>query len=380
MLSDDIQLLVQAIHEPAQCIAEEAVEAVRPAAGAVEFAVVARPRQVVVVAEQVAGGLRQAGFEQDGQLQQTPGAPVAVPERMDPHEVDVREDRLDDGERGGLDVRRREIVKHRAQALQQELGVAPLRAAVATDDHVARAHAAGRHAVVHVQPVQHAGVHPFDVLDREVDAPFLLQLVAQLLAGGNNVVEFALEVLAGRRQLEQAGQGRPRFVLRERVPLDGGSGKCAFGKVERVDVVGDLRRQRRVGDLPALGDRFTQRKPVRVLQPAQIEVEREPRMRPLVWPLLCHASCPRSHAHQPLTLQRIPPLWWQASAEFGAWIVHWLDRPKCCTKVWRPGGADGPTLTVRAATQRRCHGAECDATRLAGARQWIAAARRSCRR
>ena len=197
----------------------------------------------------------------------------------------------------------REIVQHRTQALQQKLGVAPLRAAVATDGHVARAHSAGRHAVVHVQAVQHLGVHPFDALDRERDAPFLLQLSAQLVAGDNDVVELAFEVLAGGRQLERAGQGRKRFVLRERVPLDGGGGKGALGQIELVDVVGDSRGQRRVGDLPALGGCFSERKPVRGLQSAQVEVEGEPRVRPLVWPLRCHASCPRSHVHQPLTLQ-----------------------------------------------------------------------------
>lgn len=70
-----------------------------------------------------------------------------------------------------------------------------------------------------------------------------------------------------------------------------------------VSVVGDLRIQGRGGDVRALGGCFAQREPVRVLQPAKIEMEGEPRMRTFIWPLACHVFCPSSTPQTALILQ-----------------------------------------------------------------------------
>ena len=65
----------------------------------VEVAVVILPGLVVVVAEEVDCGLGNSGGEEDVKLDEACGSAVAVAERVDPGEIDVGDDGLQDGER-----------------------------------------------------------------------------------------------------------------------------------------------------------------------------------------------------------------------------------------------------------------------------------------
>jgi len=52
-----------------------------------------------VIAQEVRGRGRDAGFEEDVKFQQTGRPAVTVVERVDPGQIEVRDNRLQDGER-----------------------------------------------------------------------------------------------------------------------------------------------------------------------------------------------------------------------------------------------------------------------------------------
>ena len=298
MRADALGLLSEPLDQPVDRVGREAVDSVLSLAGARQLPVVFGPRQVVMVAQQMAGGLRQPRLRQDGELDQPRRAPVAVAERMYPDQIEMGEDRLEDRERMAVVRRQVETVEDFAQPRQQVFGVLPARAAIGVDGHVRGPDAAGRHMVLHFEAVQDHAVQPLDELDGQGDAAVPVQLADQQVASRDDVVDFLPEIALRRRQRQLAVDQAAHLVFGQGVALDGGRRQDALGQIEPVQVVGDRGVERRAGDVLDPGDGFAEGQPVGMFQPPEIEGKGQPRMRPLVWTarcrLRCHLSCPHN--------------------------------------------------------------------------------------
>ena len=286
--ADPLHLLPKAIDEPGQRVGHETVNPLRGPAGAFQLPVIVRAGLVVVVAEQVADGLWQARLQQDRELKEPSRAAIAVAEGMYPHEVHMGEDGLQDGERSGIDARRGQVVQDIAEPLQQEPGIPPFGAAIPAHGHVHGSHLAWRHMVFHLQAREHLRVHSFERRHRHRNGALREQLVNDPVVRCHNVVDFLFEVRPRGWQVQGARNGRKRLFLRQRVAFNGGRGQGTLRQIDLVDLFGHAWCQGCHGDMVAIGYHFTQRQPIRMAQTAQVELEREPRMCPLVWPSVCH--------------------------------------------------------------------------------------------
>ena len=246
----------------------------------------------------MAGGERQPRLQQDGQFDQARGAAVAGAERMDPDQMEMGEDRLQDGERMFVAGRKVEIVQNAAKARQQSLRLPPVRTATGADGHVRLPHPAGRDVILDVQAAQHRLVHPLDAFDGEGNAAAGLQFVDQPAAGGDDVVDLAGEIPAGRRQSQRAVDDAAGLLFGQRVALDGRRRESALREIEPVQLLGDRRVERRAGDVPAHGSGFAQRQPVGMLQAPKVEGKGQPWMRPRVCPAFRRLCCHRLTPHK----------------------------------------------------------------------------------
>ena len=307
MLADLADLLAQPVGEAGDGVGGETVYAPLRPAGARQLAVILGAREVVMVAQQMACRLRQARLQQDRQFDQARGAAVAVAERVYPRQMDMREDRLEYRERMAVCLRRREVRQRRAQAIQQIRRVAPAGAAVGAHRNVGRPHPARNDVVLRLQPAQDDAVHARDGLGGERNPVRAGQLACELAIGGGDVVDFPPQIFPGRRQLQRALDARAGLCLRQGVALDGGRCQRALREIQLVDGLGDLRMQRRGGDAFAHRRACAERQPVGVFEPARVEGEVDPPMRPLVLPARRRAPCHGPWIPYATVTQRIFP-------------------------------------------------------------------------
>ncbi len=94
---DGLHLIVEPVAKPLDRVLEEGQYVTAGLTGAFQSTVVGGSGKSVVIAQQVGRGGRHSRVDQDGKLQQSRRAPVAVAERAYPGDVEVSDDGLDQG-------------------------------------------------------------------------------------------------------------------------------------------------------------------------------------------------------------------------------------------------------------------------------------------
>src|SRR5262249_21447229 len=114
-------------------------------------------------------------------------------------------------------------------------------------------------------------------------------VVHDVLAGGEDVVDFLLQILLRLRQLEIARDARSHLLLGERVTLDGRRRVNALGDVHRSELFRGVRAKRGAGNVFDLGGTLPQDGPERPPQdPGGVELEADMFVSVLPCPVICH--------------------------------------------------------------------------------------------
>ena len=296
-----------------------------------------------MVAHQVRRGERNPGPRQQQVLDEPRRPPVAVPVRVNPRNVQVGQRRFQDalghaaavgilegatdgrrgirrgGHVGGSHVggdsgvrrlgrsRSRHIpfgrsrprtrhvvlVQPPAKAVQQVVAVLPRRGSIPTDPGLERRDLPWNDPLSQhlLQPIEHGPIGVGDPLSREPRVAAAPNLVADAVAGVQDVAHFPSQVLLRRRQVESAVQCPAHLLLGQRVVFDGGGRPGALDEIRPVELLGGARRQDGPRNLLAEGHGLPQQSPEPRRRPVEVDREADPGVAGLVgaWGHVCWA-------------------------------------------------------------------------------------------
>ena len=295
-------LVSQPVHEPLQRVEQESERVAATgacAAGAIELPVVLGPGEVVVVAEQVGARRRHAMPREDRKLRQASGPPVAVPEGVDPRDVEVHEDRAENGGGGAVVAlvganRPAVPLDPPAESLEKEGAVLAGGSPVAQHAHRTGRHLPGDDARFEVllESPEQTPVRAGDPIRRERRRPTSHDLREDVVDGRQNVVDLPPQVLLRPREPQPALQLGGDLLLAQRVALDCGRGPRTLDQVESVHRAGVGGWQDRPSDLIAPGGSLAEQGPVEWIGAFQVVSEADPGVGAPVFSLGRHRRSP----------------------------------------------------------------------------------------
>src|SRR5438552_5959037 len=129
-----------------------------------------------------------------------------------------------------------------------------------------------------VEFIEHEAVKLFDRRHGQGRWTPGLDIRADVVTGGDNVIDLPGKVCLRWGQPQLSLQMSDDFVLRECVAFNSCCGQSALGEIKQVEFCSCGRTQRNVGDVLALRSGFTQEHPESRGSPTQVELEGYPRM------------------------------------------------------------------------------------------------------